>query len=304
MLRLVVFIPAYNEEEKITAVVTAINEQRLSLSELKIELHIIVIDDGSNDKTYEIANNLDIDKIVKHHINKGLGAAVRTGLITAKSMNADIAVKIDADLQHDPSDIIPLIEPIIEGESDIVYGNRFEKISYQMPFIRKYGNIVFIKLMRFLTGWPLKDSQPGIFAVNKNYLSNFRIPGDYNYTQQILLDAYHKGMRFEHVSVSFHKRETGKSFVTLKYPIKVIYQILMVLCTVKPMKVFVPISLLFLLPATGLFFTEIFLWVTDKTPKPIMHVNALLGLLIIGLQTFFFGLLAEIIVELNTKNNQ
>ncbi len=303
-MKLVVFIPAFNEEEKITAVVTAINEQKLRLSELNIELSIVVIDDGSDDKTYEIVAQLEVDKVVKHKINKGLGAAVRTGLMTANKMNADIAVKIDADLQHDPSDIIALIQPLLVDEADIVYGNRFEKISYKMPLIRKYGNIVFIKLMRFLTGWPLKDSQPGIFAVNKDYLSSFSILGDYNYTQQILLDAYHKGMRFEHVAVSFKKRETGKSFITLKYPIKVIYQILMVLCTVKPMKVFVPISLVFLVPAIGLFLTEIFLWASGDNPKPIMHVNALLGLIIIGLQTFFFGLLAEIVVELNSRNNK
>lgn len=303
-MKLVVFIPAFNEEEKITAVITAINEQRVRLSKLNIELNILVIDDGSVDKTFEIVSSLGVDKLVRHKINKGLGAAVRTGLKTAMKMNADIAVKIDADLQHDPSDIMPLIEPLVDDEADIVYGNRFEKISYKMPFMRKYGNIIFIKLMRFLTGWPLKDSQPGIFAVNKDYLSNFNIPGDYNYTQQILLDAYHKDMRFEHVSVSFNKRETGQSFITLKYPIKVIYQILMVLCTVKPMKVFIPISLIFLIPAAGLFFTEILMWTLEKAPKPIMHVNALLGLMIIGLQTFFFGLLAEIIVELNTRNNQ
>ena len=63
--------------------------------------------------------------------------------------------------------------------------------------------------MRWLTDWPLKDSQPGIFAVNKTFLKNFYLPGDYNYTQQILLDAYHRNLRFSHVFVSFNKRKEG-----------------------------------------------------------------------------------------------
>ena len=106
-------------------------------------------------------------------------------------------------MQHTAKDIDKIIEPLIGNYSDIVYGNRFKKISYKMPFIRRIGNKLFTGLMKKLTNWDLKDSQPGIFAVNKNYLNIFRIPGDYNYTQQILLDAYHKQMRFTHVDVSF-----------------------------------------------------------------------------------------------------
>ena len=118
-----------------------------------------------------------------------------------------------------------------------------------MPFIRRIGNKLFTGLMKKLTNWDLKDSQPGIFAVNKNYLDIFRIPGDYNYTQQILLDAYHKQMRFAHVDVSFNLRESGDSFVSLKYPFKVIYQLLMVL-----------VSIVFMFKGYKLGIPRLFLW--------------------------------------------
>ena len=75
----------------------------------------------------------------------GLGAAVRTGLLSADRIGADILVKYDADLQHEPNDIISLIKPIYEDEADIVYGNRFKKINYKMPIVRKIGNKVFTK---------------------------------------------------------------------------------------------------------------------------------------------------------------
>ena len=81
--------------------------------------------------------------------------------------------------------------------------------------------------MRWLTNWEIKDSQPGIFAVNAAYLKVHFIPGDYNYTQQVLLDSYLNGMRFDQVAVTFRPREYGSSFVSLAYPFKTIPQITM-----------------------------------------------------------------------------
>jgi hypothetical protein len=129
------------------------------------------------------------------------------------------------------------------------------------------------------------------------YLDQLFLPGDYNYTQQILLDAYHKGMRFEHVPVSFRSRCTGRSFVTLRYPFKVAAQIVQVLVGVKPMRVFAPVGLLFLGLAAGVAAWQIAGWLMGEATKPIRHVNFVLGTGLFGVQTFFFGLLAELIVR-------
>ena len=151
--------------------------------------------------------------------------------------------------------------------------------------------------MRWLTGWPLRDSQPGIFALNRSYLEVFRLPGDYNYTQQLLLDAYHKGMRFAHVPVTFRERTTGRSFVSLKYPFKALPQIAMVLVGVRPMKLFAPIGLGFMALGALIFGGELALWLAGRATKPVEHVNFVLGTGLFGLQTLFFGLLAQLIVE-------
>jgi glycosyltransferase involved in cell wall biosynthesis len=294
-------VPAYNEFERISETVCSLKRFLPNLNEVGIEGLVYVIDDGSADNTRQLAKEAGADRVLRHRVNRGLGAAVRTGLAAARNDEADIVIKFDADLQHNPEDIKRLIEPILNDEADVVYGNRFEKISYKMPFVRRIGNIVFTGLMRWLTKWPLRDSQPGIFAVNLAYLKVFRLPGDYNYTQQILLDAYHKGMRFAHCSVSFDKRTTGKSFVSFKYPAKVLPQILMVIAGVKPMKIFAPIGLSFLLFASCIFGIEIIYWLLGMTTKPVMHVNAVLGLSMFGLQSIFFGVIAELI-NLNTKN--
>lgn len=295
--KIVVIIPAWNEAGRIAETVSVL---RKSLGSIEgSECSIFVIDDGSSDSTRGIAEAAGAERVLSHKSNRGLGAAVRTGLTAARNAGADICIKFDADLQHDPADIPALIQPIIEDAADIVYGNRFARIEYKMPFIRSIGNRVFRQLMRWLTHWPLKDSQPGIFAVARSYLDIFSLPGDYNYTQQILLDAYLKGLRFEHVDVAFRSRKTGKSFISLKYPFKVLPQILMVLIAVRPLRVFVPVGLFFLAIATGVFCVEVAQWFWGPEgayDKPVRSANLVLGTGLFGLQTLFFGCLAELIV--------
>ncbi len=298
---LFVVIPAYNEAERITETVHALNSINKTVAKQGVDLKILVVDDGSTDDTRAMARKAGADRVVIHKVNQGLGAAIRSGLMGARRYGADIVVKFDADLQHDPEDIPSLIRPILDDEADVVYGDRFERIEYAMPLVRRLGNIVFTRLMKFLTGWPVKDSQPGIFAINRDYLEVFNLPGDYNYTQQILLDSYHKGMRFAQVPVRFRKRVTGKSFVSMKYPFKVFYQILIVLVSVKPMRIFGTLGLVFLSAGTLLFLAEVTLFLYGYLPKPVDHVNLVLGLVLFGLQTSFFGLLAELIVK-NIRN--
>lgn len=295
-IKLVVIIPAYNEAEMITKSLAVLRQALDSLPQ--VDGKLCVIDDGSCDGTGSLAQLAGADAVIIHKQNRGLGAAVRSGLAASRNMGADVVVKFDADMQHDPADLIPLITPILADEADIVYGNRFEKIDYSMPIIRRAGNFAFTGLMRWLTGWPLRDSQPGMFAVNRSYLECFFIPGDYNYTQQILLDAFHKGMRFAHVSISFRKRITGKSFVTLKYPVRVLPQIVMVLVSVRPMRVFVPIGVFFILLGAAVFSLQLFEWVVGGSDRPVQNTNLVLGSVLFGVQTFFFGLLAELIVQM------
>ena len=297
--KLIVVVPAYNEQNSIAQTVEGLLQIKVPLSEKGFELLVYVVNDGSKDNTEELARKAGADKIIQHKTNMGLGAAVRSGLLAARKGSADIAIKFDADCQHDPFDILNLIEPIINNEAEVVYGNRFEKIEYNMPIVRKVGNRLFTRLMAMLTGWPLKDSQPGIFAVARDYIEVFNLPGNYNYTQQVLLDAYHQGMRFAHVDVSFRKRNTGKSFISFKYPVKVLPQLVMVIISIKPMKIFLPVGMFFMLIACGVFGVEIINWLLGNAVKPVVHVNMVLGATMFGMQTIFFGLLAELIVFLN-----
>jgi len=301
LTRVIVVVPAYNEGQRIGETLDALNSVRQDFRMRGVELRIYVVNDGSKDDTAAIAEAANVDRVVHHKLNRGLGAAVRSGMIAAREDGADVVVKFDADLQHDPEDIRELIAPVLADEADVVYGNRFDRIEYKMPFVRRVGNIVFTRLMASLTGWPLRDSQPGIFAVNGAYLSNFYLPGDYNYTQQILLDSYHKGMRFAHVPVAFRKRTTGKSFISFAYPMKVLPQILQVIIGVKPMRIFGPFGMFFLFAAFIIVAVELSLFFAGQTSRPIEHVNAVMGSMMLGINALFFGALADLIVRLHRK---
>ncbi|MEO5376243.1 MAG: glycosyltransferase family 2 protein [Magnetococcus sp. DMHC-6] len=299
----IVIIPAFNEGEIIGRTVTAVKSQQEAFAIRGMNMLVYVINDGSQDQTQKSAEEAGADRVISHRRNQGLGAAIRTGLKSARADGAHIVIKFDADLQHEPKDLLPLIQPILDNEADVVYGSRFDRIEYRMPPIRRLGNLVFTGLMRWLTKWPIRDSQPGILAVNGYYLKNFYLPGDYNYTQQILIDAYRKGMRFAHVSVTFRQRLTGRSFISFKYPFKVLPQIFMVLISVRPLKVFAPIGFSFLGVGSFLFIWEIWQWYQGIYTKPIQHANLVLGLVLFGIQTLFFGVLAHLIVETKERDS-
>lgn len=294
-------VPAYNEEGRLKECLLALNEVKPELKKIYgIDFLTYVVNDGSKDKTQEIAESF-ADKVIKHVTNIGLGAAIRTGFRKIRDDGNEILVKIDADLQHNPADIKELIRPIMEDQAEIVYGNRFKKISYDMPAVRKIGNRVFTGLMRWLTSWPLQDSQPGIFAIDKMFLDNFSMPGNYNYTQQVLMNAYLNGLRFAHVDVEFRKRITGRSFISFKYPFLVLPQIFFVFVSFRPLRIFGPISTVIGTIAFAIFSIEMVEYFLGLTRKPVMHSTLVLGMFIFALQTLFFGVLAELIVMQRRK---
>jgi glycosyltransferase involved in cell wall biosynthesis len=223
MIKVIVFIPAYNEEENIGKMIDAVKEECVGVVPW-------VIDDGSSDNTRKVALAHGA-KVISHPKNMGLGAATRTGLkcisdyieTLPKSRLPFCAVKIDADGQHDVKDIIKVVSPIVERKADVVFGSRFlGGLMYKMPFYRAIGNKFFSYLTWLLVGQKVTDGQTGLMAFHEKYLRVFEIPYDYNETQQLIMDACYKRFRVVEVPVLFHKRTTGKSFVSFKYPFKVL----------------------------------------------------------------------------------
>jgi len=156
---IVALIPAYNEEKNIAAIL---------LETEKYVDKIVVCDDGSTDRTAQIAERLGAE-VIRHSTNKGYGAAIISLLKRALDMGADIAVTLDADGQHDPRFIPNLVKPILRNEADIVIGSRFLEKS-EIPKYRKIGIKAITKLTNLATKLRITDSQSGYRAYSKRAL--------------------------------------------------------------------------------------------------------------------------------------
>lgn len=289
LLYVVIFIPAFNEEKSIGNVIKKLREIYGDENRTGFKTKILVVDDGSIDKTVEVSKSLGIS-VVSHPYNLGLGASTRTGLQRAFEDGADIAVKIDADYQHDPVDVFKVVKPIIEDKADVVFGSRFlGKVTYKMPLYRKKGNVFFSYLVSKLTGLKITDGQTGLMAFSKKYLAKFSIISDYNETQQLIIDSWKNHMRIIEVPVIFHPRKTGKSFISFKYPFKVLPTLVRLFVQTKPLNIFVPLGLMFILIGIivgTLVFAGKISFIGDASVTM---------LIICGIQIIIFGLLADAI---------
>jgi glycosyltransferase involved in cell wall biosynthesis len=175
----IVIIPAYNESKYIG---------KVTAEAYKYATMVIVVDDGSNDNTAELAISMNA-RVIRNRLNMGKGIALKRGVVECLKFNPDIIVTLDADGQHNPADIPKLIEPIKKGKADIVIGSRYEEHSIsEIPMIRGFG-LSFINLInRSLMKSTIKDSQSGFRAYTKGALtmtSNYNSTGYGVETEQL-----------------------------------------------------------------------------------------------------------------------
>lgn len=163
--RVAIIIPAYNEEQTIIEVIRGLKHHGFAA--------LIVVDDGSSDRTAELASQEGVI-LLRHILNRGLGGALGTGITAALRLGVEVIVTFDADGQHDPADIARLLEPIAKREADVVIGSKMlDPIG--MPYRRRMANwtanIVTYLLFR---GWTT-DSQSGLRAFSRQAAARFGI---------------------------------------------------------------------------------------------------------------------------------
>ena len=208
---LAVVIPAHDEAPRLPEVLARIPRDRLG------DAVAVVVDDGSEDGTAEAAERAGAEIVVRHETNRGLGAALRTGLETARRLDARAAVYIDADLEYDPAEIPALLAPIEAGEADYVLGSRFLGSREGHSFLRSSGNRTFTLALSFLAGRRITDGQTGFRAFSRRALETAEIVHDYNYAQVLTLDLLRKGMRLAEAPISYRGRTGGRSFIGGRY---------------------------------------------------------------------------------------
>lgn len=207
----VVGIPAYNEESSIAGVI--VEAQKFADA-------VIVCDDGSKDLTVTIAERLGAD-VVRHKHNQGYGAAVESLFEKARELGADVLVTLDADGQHDPSEIPNVVKPIVQGTADLVIGSRFvdDGGKADMPFYRRLGAKLITKIVNGSSKNGVSDAQSGFRAYNRQAIDCLNVSEvGMGASVEILLEASKHNLRVCEVP-STCKYRTGDVATSSENPV-------------------------------------------------------------------------------------
>jgi glycosyltransferase involved in cell wall biosynthesis len=217
LMKLSVVVPTYNEERTIMNVIDAVSRVDLAAAlGKKVELEIIVVDDGSTDGTRRMLDSLDSRpdiRVIVHERNRGKGAAVRTGFA---HVTGDIVIIQDADMEYDPTEFPRLLEPIVNGHADVVYGSRLSGGRPQRVYLfwHMVGNRMLTLLTNVLFNSTLTDMETGYKVFKREVVDNFRLrENDFRIepemTAQVLRNT---NLRVYEMPVSYYGRtyEEGK----------------------------------------------------------------------------------------------
>ncbi|MDI3328378.1 MAG: glycosyltransferase family 2 protein [Alicyclobacillaceae bacterium] len=209
-----VIIPAYNEERTVGEVIRSVREH-------VPDADIIVVNDGSCDRTAEVAAEAGA-AVLNLPFNVGIGGGMQTGYLYAREKGYQYAVQIDADGQHDPADLPRLLKHAKNGEGDMILGSRYvRRTDYRSTRMRRLGMIFFSRLVTWIIGQSVKDTTSGYRVVNRRLIELFsrEYPADYPEVEAIVLLKRH-GYTLLEVPTAMRERQAGSSSIT---PFKSVY---------------------------------------------------------------------------------
>ena len=233
---IIVAIPCFNEERFIGSVV---------LKARKYADKVLVIDDGSADASAEIGRSAGA-VVYCHGQNMGVGAAIRTALLKAKELGADVLVTIDADAQHDADDIPRLIGPVLAGDADVVIGSRFLGTGVRPPFYRRLGQRVLNIASNVGSGTRITDSQSGFRAFSSKALQALRLSENgFAVDSEMQFAIEHKGLRVTEVPITALYVEKAKRN-PMAHGLNVLSRILVLISLRQPLVLFGVPGIMFL----------------------------------------------------------
>jgi glycosyltransferase involved in cell wall biosynthesis len=286
-MRIIITIPAYNEEDTIGNV---IGEIKQVMDKTEYDYKIMVVNDGSVDNTANVAKTSGA-LLFSHPYNYGLAETFRTEIEKALENNAEIVVHIDADGQYRPEEIPKLIEPIENKEADLVLGSRFMGTIEKMQVIKKLGNIAFSKVVSQISGIKITDGQTGFRAFTREVAEKITIVSTHTYTQEQIIKAVRNKFKVKEVPVYFAKRESGKSRLMsnpVEFAVRAGVNLLRVYRDYEPLKFFGLVGFALIITALSTFFYSIFIL------GELMDITVIV-LILAGIQILLFGFLAEMV---------
>ena len=295
-MRLIVNLPAFNEEAKIGNTIRRIPRVLGSVDEILVQ----VIDDGSRDQTAAIAREAGADFVYSNGVNRGIGKTFRYAVESALANGADIMVNIDADGQFDPLDIEKLVRPVLSGQADLVSADRFSyHKAKNIPWIKDFLNRFAAGIIGRFMNTKISDLTCGFRAYSRETLLRLNLLGDYTYTQEVIIDALGKNLKVLWIPVEvtyFEGRESRVVKSIVSYVGNSSRIILKAVRDVRPMKFFGIPGLFLIALSLAVFIGFLFFYFQDFKISPYRNYLLFSAVtFLIGLQFFVFSLIADMI---------
>ncbi len=292
-MKLVIQIPCYNEEKSLPVTLADLPKHINGVDEIEV----LIINDGSTDKTVQTAKEHGIKHIVEMPHNCGLAKAFVAGINSSLALGADIIVNTDADNQYCASDIEKLIQPILNNEADIVIGSRpvsqIEHFSPLKKLLQKLGSCV----MRMVSSTSVEDAPSGFRAFSRNAALQLNVFDNYTYTLETIIQARAKGLQLVCVPISVNPdlRESKLVKNMFDYIRRSVFTMLRMFIIYRPFRFFSILAGLFLF--IGMLIGARFLWYY-MSGNGTGHIQSLILsaiLIITGVQVGVIGVLSELL---------
>lgn len=236
MSTLSVIIPAYNEEDGIAPVISRVLSIESALRESNVDLEVIIVDDGSQDRTGEIVQQYPQVRLMQHAVNGGYGAAIKTGFNAALG---EYLAFLDADGTYPPEHLPNLYHALIDQQADLVIGSRMAGAATEMPFVRRVGNLIFARLVSLLGRQYVSDSASGMRLFKREILSQlYPLPDGLNFTPVMSTRAVHEHLKIIEVAVPYKERIGRSKLNVVRDGVRFTNSIVWTVLSYNPVRVF------------------------------------------------------------------
>lgn len=292
-MKVIVQIPCYNEEATLAETLAEIPRRIPGVDQVEI----LIVDDGSTDRTVEVAREHGVDHVVRHRMNQGLASAFRTGLDACLRRGADVIVNTDADNQYSGADVPRLIAPILERRADVVVGDRQTDRIEHFSWVKKKLQRVGSWVVRSLSRVEVPDAVSGFRALSRQAALKTNILTSFSYTIEMLVQAGKKRMSVVSVPVTVNPRTRESRLYTsvLEFIQRSVVTLVRSYAMYQPLKVFVAIGAVLMLAGALPVLRFLYFYFHGDGSGHVQSLVIAGVLLTMGFMAFLVGLVADLI---------
>ena len=292
-MKLIIQIPAWNEEEQLPQTLAALPSSVAGFDEIEV----LVIDDGSTDRTAELAHESGV-LVIRMPVHRGLAVAFSTGLHTALKRGADVIVNTDADNQYDARDISALVAPILDGSAQMVIGDRQVATLHHFSPLKRLLQKLGSRVVRRLSGTSVRDATSGFRAVSRSAALRLHVFTRFTYTLETILQAGEAGLKVVSVPVRVNAGEQRPSRLfqsDVGYVARSLASMARIVTLYNPLRIFLMLGAVPVLLGCALLVRFLYFFVAGISPAG--HVQSLILaviLLVIGALIWLAGVMADL----------